>query len=74
MSQLPHIPCLRKGSPYESLDQIEVKGYSDQQTLATVSTVNAGIIRRDLKRIGDAKAALRAFTVDQLIEIIDEGN
>ena len=69
MSQLPHIPCLRKGSPYESLDQIEVKGYSDQQTLATVSTVNAGIIRRDLKRIGDAKAALRAFTVDQLIEI-----
>ena len=69
MSQLPHIPCLRKGSPYESLDQIEVKGYSDQQTLATVSTVNAGIIRRDLKRIDDAKAALRAFTVDQLIEI-----
>ena len=69
MSQLPHIPCLRKGQPYQSLDQIEIQGYSDQQTLATVSTVNAGIIRRDLKRIDDAKAALRAFTVEQLIQI-----
>jgi acyl-CoA reductase-like NAD-dependent aldehyde dehydrogenase len=69
MSSIPHIPCLRKGAPYESLDQIEVKGYSDGQTLATVSTVNGGIIRRDLRRIDQAKAALRKFTVDQLIDI-----
>jgi acyl-CoA reductase-like NAD-dependent aldehyde dehydrogenase len=69
MSSIPHIPCLRKGAPYESLDQIEVKGYSDGQTLASVSTVNGGIIRRDLRRIDQAKAALRKFTVDQLIEI-----
>ena len=41
MSSIPHIPCLRKGAPYESLDQIEVKGYSDGETLATVSSVNA---------------------------------
>jgi acyl-CoA reductase-like NAD-dependent aldehyde dehydrogenase len=69
MSSIPHIPCLRKGAPYESLDQIKIKGYSDGQTLASVSTVNGGIIRRDLRRIDEAKAALRKFTVDQLIDI-----
>ena len=69
MSSIPHIPCLRKGAPYESLDQIEIKGYSDGQTLASVSTVNGGIIRRDLRRIDQGKAALRKFTVDQLIDI-----
>ena len=69
MSSIPHIPCLRKGAPYESLDQIEIKGYSDGQPLASVSTVNGGIIRRDLRRIAQGKEALRKFTVDQLIDI-----
>jgi hypothetical protein len=34
-----------------------------------VSTINAGIIRKDLQKIGAARAALRRFTVAQLIEI-----
>jgi acyl-CoA reductase-like NAD-dependent aldehyde dehydrogenase len=69
MNSIPHIPCLRRGASYESLDQIDITGYATEQTLATVSTVNAGIIRRDLKRINEAKAALQNFSVDQLIDM-----
>ena len=41
-----HIPALRRGRPYESLDQAVVADYRTGTTLATVSQVNAGIIRR----------------------------
>jgi len=66
---LPHLPALRKGVPYESLDKNEVKDHRTGEVLATVSQVNAGILRRDISRIGDARAALKKFTCDQLIEI-----
>ena len=66
---LPHLPALRKGQPYESLDKIEVKDHRTGEVLATVSQVNAGILRRDIARIGDARAALKKFTCEQLIEI-----
>jgi len=44
---VPHIPCLRLGEPYVSLNQIEVTDYRDGATKATVSQVNAGVVRRD---------------------------
>lgn len=67
MSSLPHIPALRRGQPYTSLDQIEVKDYRHGQTLASISQVNAGIVRKDLKRLGEARAALKRFSVAELI-------
>lgn len=66
---LPHLPALRKGKPYESLDQIEVKDHRTGEVLATVSQVNSGIIRRDLARIGEAREALKKLTCEQLIEL-----
>lgn len=67
--QLPHLPVLRLGRSYESLDQIEVTDHRTGEAKAKVSTVNAGIIRKDLGKIGAARAALKKFTVAQLIEI-----
>ncbi len=69
MSPLPHIPALRRGRPYESLDQVEVKDFRTGDVKATVSQVNAGIVRKDLSRISEAQAALKKFSVAQLIEI-----
>ena len=69
MTGLPHLPALRRGKAYESLDKIEVKDHRTGQVLATVSQVNAGIVRKDLQRITEARAALKKFTVAQLIEI-----
>ncbi len=69
MNQLPHIPVLRRGKAYDSLDKINVVNHRTGETLAQVSTVNAGIIRKDLQRIGESREALKKFSVAQLIEI-----
>ncbi|MDB6151677.1 MAG: iolA [Chthoniobacteraceae bacterium] len=66
---LPHLPALRRGKPYESLDKVDVLNHRTGEVIATVSQVNAGILRKDLARIGEAREALKKFTVAELIEI-----
>ncbi len=66
---LPHLPALRLGQPYQSLDCNEVTDFRSRQPLARISQVNAGIIRRDLRRVGEARAALKKLTTEQLIAI-----
>ena len=69
MQNIPHIPALRRGKAYESLDTVEVKDFRTGEVKATVSQVNAGIVRKDLSRVSEAQAALKKFTVAQFIEI-----
>jgi acyl-CoA reductase-like NAD-dependent aldehyde dehydrogenase len=69
MSNVPHLPTLRKGKPYDSLTKNEVKNHRTGEVMAEVSQVNAGIIRRDLGKMGDARKALKKFTVAELIDI-----
>lgn len=69
MTAVPHIPALRRGKTYESLDQFEVKDFRTGKVKAIVSQVNAGIVRKDLAHAGEAAAALRKLSVAQLIEI-----
>ena len=66
---VPHLPVLRLGRSYESLDKFEVKDHRTGELKATVSTVNAGIIRKDLGKVASARAALKKFTCAQLIEL-----
>jgi acyl-CoA reductase-like NAD-dependent aldehyde dehydrogenase len=69
MSNVPHIPALRRGKAYESLDTAEVKDFRTGEVKAVVSQVNAGIVRKDLARVSEGQAALKKFSVAQLIEI-----
>src|SRR5688572_6428521 len=64
-----HIPVIRRGKPYESLEQANIVDYRTRAPLATVSQVNAGIVRKDLARVAEGQAALKKFSVAQLIEI-----
>ncbi len=66
---IPHLPALRLGRPYASLDQVEVKDHRTGEVRALVSTVNGGIVKRDLARIGSAREALNRFTVAELIDL-----
>ena len=68
-STVPHIPCLRLGKPYRSLNQSEVIDYRDGSVRATLSQVNAGVMRRDLKSVSIAREALQKFSTMELIEI-----
>ena len=69
MSTIPHIPALRRGLPYESLDKTEVRDHRTGAVRAVVSQVNAGIVRKDLKRISESRAALKSLRVAELLEI-----
>ena len=69
MNTVPHIPVLRLGRVYESLDKITVNDHRSGEVRAQVSTINAGIIRKDLQKIGAARVALRKFKIAELIEI-----
>ncbi len=66
---VPHIPVLRLGRSYESLDKFEVKNHRTGELMATVSSVNAGIIRKDLGKLAAARASLKKFTCAELIEL-----
>lgn len=68
----PHIPVLRHGVEYESLDQSELRGIGGDEVLARISQSNAGMIKRDLRRAEDAAAKLRALSSQRLIEICKE--
>ena len=66
---VPHLPVLRLGRSYESLDKLEIKDHRTGDVKAVVSTINAGILRKDFRKLGDARAALKKFAVAELIEM-----
>ena len=59
MSNIPHLPVLRLGRAYESLEKIEVKDHRSGAVMATVSTVNGGIVKRDLAKISSDRKSTR---------------
>ena len=65
----PHIPCLRLGKEYRSFNESEVKDYRTGSVKATMSQVNAGVIRRDLLQIEKASDALQKLSTRELIDI-----
>lgn len=66
---VPHIPALRRGRPYESLDKAVVLDYRSGTPLAEVSQVNAGIVRKDLAGIAQGRAALKKLSAAELIYV-----
>jgi acyl-CoA reductase-like NAD-dependent aldehyde dehydrogenase len=71
MPTLPHLPALRLGKPYASLEQSSVKDCRSSQPLAKLSQVNAGIIRKDLARSHKARATLKQLSCDRLLQICE---
>lgn len=63
-----NIPILRWGKPYDSLEVDEVKHFSTGEPIAKVSQANAGLLQRDMRKAPQAREALRAIPIDDLIE------
>ncbi len=68
----PHIPILRHGRPYQSLDALELKSAGTDTSVAVISQANAGLIRKDIRNIGDAWSVLRSLSTDELIQISNQ--
>jgi acyl-CoA reductase-like NAD-dependent aldehyde dehydrogenase len=64
-----HIPAIRRGAAYESLDTVEVTDPRNGTVLARVSQVGGGIVRRDLAKIGESRRALAKLSTDELLGI-----
>jgi acyl-CoA reductase-like NAD-dependent aldehyde dehydrogenase len=64
-----HIPILRGGEPYKSLDVARIPHHRTRELFVEVSQANAGLIRRDLRDQRRAREKLAAFSTRELVEI-----
>ena len=64
-----HIPILRHGEPYKSLEVARVPHHETRELFVEVSQANNGLIRRDLRNQKTAHAKLAAFSTAELVEI-----
>src|SRR5258705_10142202 len=62
-----HLPVLRWGAPYDSLEKDEVVHFSTGEPIATVSRANGGLIQRDARKAQRARDVLRDIPIDDLI-------
>ena len=65
---VPHLPALRWGEEYPSLTALELKDHRTGALVGKLSQVNAGLVRRDLKRAATAGRALHALPTRQILE------
>ena len=63
-----HLPILRWGQPYDSLEKDEVVHFSTGEPMATVSRANGGMIQRDARKAHRAREVLREIPIDDLID------
>ncbi|MCW5971467.1 MAG: aldehyde dehydrogenase family protein [Blastocatellales bacterium] len=64
-----HIPILRHGAPYRSIDTQRVAHYRTREPFVELSMANPGLIRRDLLRQREVREKLAAFPTSVLLEM-----
>jgi hypothetical protein len=64
-----HIPILRQGRPYRSVDVSPVVDFRTREAFAEISVANPGLVRRDLRDAEQRRmrGALESFRVDELV-------
>lgn len=67
-----HIPILRAGRSYRSLNTVTVPHVNTGEPIASVSQANQGLIAKDLHEVDESRRALEAFSVSELLVICKE--
>ena len=62
-----HLPILRWGVPYRSVNQVMTPHFRTREPFVSMSQANVGLIRRDLLRQADARATLQKIPVADLV-------
>lgn len=62
-----HVPILRHGKPYESVEKVEIVHHATGDPVAAVSQANSGMVVRDVGRWNDG--VLEGFKARELIAI-----
>jgi acyl-CoA reductase-like NAD-dependent aldehyde dehydrogenase len=64
-----HVPILRNGVPYRSLDVVKTPHHQTKETFVELSQANVGLIRRDLLDQRTPREALAKYSTAELIAI-----
>jgi acyl-CoA reductase-like NAD-dependent aldehyde dehydrogenase len=62
-----HLPILRWGVPYRSVNQVVTPHFRTREPFVSMSQANLGLIRRDLLKQADARALLQRIPVADLV-------
>lgn len=62
-----HLPILRWGVPYRSVNQVVAPHFRTREPFVSMSQANLGLIRRDLLKQGEARQALLRIPVAELV-------
>ena len=62
-----HLPILRWGQPYRSVNQVVTPHFRTRQPFVSMSQANVGLIRRDLLKQAEARETLQRVPVADLI-------
>jgi acyl-CoA reductase-like NAD-dependent aldehyde dehydrogenase len=65
-----HIPVLRWGEPYKSLQVDKVVHFATGEALAEVGQANAGLVERDMRHARRAREVLREIPIADLLQMI----
>lgn len=64
-----HIPILRWGTPYRSVDRTVVPHFRTRQPFVEMSLANVGVVRRDLLKQRERRETLAAIPVAELVRM-----
>jgi len=73
-NRISHIPVLRFGDAYKSLDTTDLGEVIGDGSRLEVSVANAGLIRRDKLSIAKARAALQAIPTEKLLDFAEKAS
>src|SRR5688572_29281335 len=69
-SAMIHIPVLRWGEPYKSLESDKVVHFATGEALADVSRANGGLVERDMRHAKRAREVLRQIPIKDLLAMV----
>jgi acyl-CoA reductase-like NAD-dependent aldehyde dehydrogenase len=64
-----HIPLLRHGKPYTSLDVVRAPHYQTREAFVEISQANVGLIRRDLLEADAMREKLAGYSSAELLRV-----
>ncbi len=65
-----HIPVLRWGEPYESIDKEKIVHFATGEPIAELSQANGALVERDLRKAQRARDALREIPIPELLGMV----
>src|SRR5437899_10291391 len=69
-----HIPVLRWGEPYKSMEIDKVAHFATGEPLAEVSRANGGLIERDMRHARRDREELREIPIAELIKMMKKAD